>query len=370
MPRGKSMTGALAAGARGAVVGALLAICLGQLLGPSSAWAASLEPAAPVLRVDSVKGDLALGGRISVYVPGLRRYLDQTGRDARKFVLYLDGWRIDGITPQMTPGMDVLNYVVQRTDGSKAAWNALLGGPRAFTNSVSVSVGYDTEEVLASNADAVGLRVVQSPFWFWTFVVAFGLAFVGFLWLAWRTPIVKESSTVATESRPYSLGRVQMAFWFFAVLGSFIFIWMLTGAIPPLSESALALIGISAATALGARVADTTNAVALARKDPARAVAARARTSEGIVADLLMDADGYSFHRFQIAVWTIVLGVIFGWTVYTTLSMPEFGGTMLALMGISGGTYVGFKLQEAKAEPVMEPEPDPAPAPSGRKRKG
>jgi hypothetical protein len=65
--------------------------------------------------------------------------------------------------------------------------------------------------------------------------------------------------------------------------------------------------------------------------------------SQGFVNDLLNDNSGISFHRFQIVVWTIVLGIIFVESVYSRLAMPEFSGTLLALMGISSGTYLGFK---------------------------
>ena len=45
-------------------------------------------------------------------------------------------------------------------------------------------------------------------------------------------------------------------------------------------------------------------------------------------------------------VWTVVLGVMFVIEVYTNLQMPEFDSTLLTLMGISGGTYVGLKIPE------------------------
>ena len=45
-------------------------------------------------------------------------------------------------------------------------------------------------------------------------------------------------------------------------------------------------------------------------------------------------------------VWTIVLGVIFAWSVYRNMTMPEFDASLLTLMGISSGTYVGFKFPE------------------------
>ena len=68
----------------------------------------------------------------------------------------------------------------------------------------------------------------------------------------------------------------------------------------------------------------------------------------GFLRDVLSDGDGYSFHRFQICAWTLVLGGIFLSAVYNTLTMPEFSATMLGLMGISSGTYIGFKFPEQR----------------------
>jgi hypothetical protein len=67
--------------------------------------------------------------------------------------------------------------------------------------------------------------------------------------------------------------------------------------------------------------------------------------SAGLI-DLLRDGDGISFHRFQIVVWTIVLGIIFVRAVAIDLTMPEFDTTLLGLMGLSSGTYIGFKFPE------------------------
>jgi hypothetical protein len=67
--------------------------------------------------------------------------------------------------------------------------------------------------------------------------------------------------------------------------------------------------------------------------------------SAGLV-DMLRDGDGISFHRFQIVVWTVVLGIIFVRAVAKDLAMPEFDTTLLGLMGLSSGTYIGFKFPE------------------------
>ena len=74
--------------------------------------------------------------------------------------------------------------------------------------------------------------------------------------------------------------------------------------------------------------------------------AAQGGSSAGLLQDILSDATGYSLHRFQIVAWTAVLGVIFVASVYNTLKMPEFSTNLLALMGISAGTYIGFKFPE------------------------
>ena len=74
--------------------------------------------------------------------------------------------------------------------------------------------------------------------------------------------------------------------------------------------------------------------------------ATKQKPSQGFLDDILSDDDGISFHRFQIAAWTVVLIFVFIAKVYNDLSMPEFDGTLLALMGISGGTYIGFKLPD------------------------
>jgi hypothetical protein len=48
----------------------------------------------------------------------------------------------------------------------------------------------------------------------------------------------------------------------------------------------------------------------------------------------------------QMAVWTVVLVVVFVYAVKDNVLMPEFDATLLGLMGISSGTYVGFKFPE------------------------
>ncbi|HCN77968.1 MAG TPA: hypothetical protein DIT13_12345 [Verrucomicrobiales bacterium] len=62
--------------------------------------------------------------------------------------------------------------------------------------------------------------------------------------------------------------------------------------------------------------------------------------------DIISDASGPSFPRVQMMLWTLVLGAVFVKSVGTAFTMPEFDNTLLLLMGISNGTYLGFKMPE------------------------
>jgi hypothetical protein len=66
--------------------------------------------------------------------------------------------------------------------------------------------------------------------------------------------------------------------------------------------------------------------------------------------DLLQERNSVDFHRFQMMTWTVILGVVFAFGVFQQLAMPKFDTTLLILMGISNGTYLGFKWPTAKSE--------------------
>ncbi|MBN1931550.1 MAG: hypothetical protein JW786_08090 [Desulfobacterales bacterium] len=74
-------------------------------------------------------------------------------------------------------------------------------------------------------------------------------------------------------------------------------------------------------------------------------------TAQNWLSDLLTDANGISFHRLQMVIWTLVLGIVFIQQVLSNLALPDFDSTLLALMGISSGTYLGFKLPEQQPKP-------------------
>ena len=72
--------------------------------------------------------------------------------------------------------------------------------------------------------------------------------------------------------------------------------------------------------------------------------------SDSFFIDVLSDPSGnINIHRYQIFIWTIILGLVFIYKVLVTFKMPEFDTTLLALQGISSGTFLALKTQEKPA---------------------
>jgi len=229
--------------------------------------------------------------------------------------------------------------------------------------------------------------------------VLFFSALIAFFWLVKVTEILKDVSAPLRPDgqSPYSLARVQMAVWFFLIVAAWFLLFLVTKDIDTLTGSVLVLLGISAGTALGSAIMDAgttidaaerirnippdpnglgqrvkelrdslastrtrvtaSDAEREAKSEDVKRVAAALSLAESqqsflrlrpwlrATYDLLGDDGHISFHRFQVAVWTLVLGFVFVTRVLSELAMPEFSATMLGLMGISSGTYLGFKLK-------------------------
>lgn len=324
---------------------------------------------------------IALGYVVAVHVQNLARFLESTGTKCDKLTLFIHDVPIVGSQPDSCDLDDEhVRFTLLRDEESAAAWRLLFTEPWEFTNTVSLSVG--PHERLSWPSAVEELELVILPrFWVYVYFVGLVLAVVLFVWLARGTSLLRDRSENVAEGTlaPYSLARFQLAFWGLLVVAAYVFIWMITGELDTITGSVLALLGIGSGTALGAALIDqgkdeasAASAAAAASAAPAASAtvsgaageatvtaslpAAAAKpappakmTTRGFLKDVLSDERGISLHRFQLFVWTLVLGVIFCKVVYFTLQMPQFSATMLGLMGISSGTYLGLKMPEKTA---------------------
>ena len=376
---------------------------------PATSPATSPTLVAAHPKVVAVEGHLELDDIIRVDVEHFSEWA--ATHDVTKLVPFLNGRAIRGNYPEeIHPDRNRLHFHLEIRPENKELWTDLLGEPRGLRRPVTFTVGLESESPFDSiygQSNPLPLTVISPVYGvIGLLVVLFTL--VLFIWLARTTNLIREPGpAVPGKLRPYNLGRTQMAFWFFLIYVSYVVIWLITDSLDTITPSLLGLMGISAGTALGEALIDsgkdttqasqlrdftaekeslepsipelqsqisalnskptltpedTTNRDSLNKqlqdsrtrlaqlKQQLQAITppTTAGDSQGLLRDILRDGSGYSFHRFQIFAWSIVLGIIFLSAVYNSLAMPEFSTTLLGLMGISSGTYIGFKIPEQK----------------------
>jgi hypothetical protein len=236
---------------------------------------------------------------------------------------------------QTATALDVLPFylpadLVSKADPKDNPWLQLLQRPWN-SGPLTVSIGPTTGQ-WPSEATIPFERV--NVWWLIGWAVLFVFAIVLFVKYARTSGIIRDTGALpagVTGKKSFSLARTQMALWTFLVAGALVFIFLVTWNENTLTNGVLALIGISSGTTLLAATADGTNPTP--------------QVSQGFFTDLLTDGTDVSFHRYQMVLFTFILAVIFIVKVASNLVMPEFDSTLLGLMGISNGTYLGFKLQ-------------------------
>jgi hypothetical protein len=298
---------------------------------------------------------------ISVHVQNFSSLLKQTNQSCSGIVLFIDGSAIKGLEPHSCDlqGGHV-RYHLLRTPQSQEIWQMLLGSPSGYVRQVAISVGANDQFSIPSTVTSFELEIIPRGKLF-TFL---GIMFAGlltFVWLCRNRGLIRSGTPgVPVLKQPYNLSQFQMAFWFFLVVVSYVFIWLINDELDTITDSILGLLGIGAGTALGSALIDK-NKQPVA--DPSSSATppepGKSRESRGFLVDLLNDEGGLSLHRFQLFVWTLVLGVIFCAAVYKNLHMPEFSATLLGLMGLSSGTFLGFKVPEGR-KPVDQLVEQPA----------
>ena len=234
-----------------------------------------------------------------------------------------------------------MTFIIDRNVANREFWRPFLYDP-LFDPEVEMhlSAGLKGERPLPRVPNANTIVHVRKVYVDWTsgiFLATLLIFTIVLFYAARHTDMLRTGPAVDRVRQPYSLGRTQMAWWFFLVVISYTYIWLITGDQDTIPTSVLGLMGISSATALAAVFITPSGSTA-------------PRKSVGLWRDLAADDQGtVALDRLQIVVWTIILSGIFLKSVIWELTMPDFSATLLALMGISSGTYIGFQFPQAKS---------------------
>ncbi|HEV7667972.1 MAG TPA: hypothetical protein VGS22_05580 [Thermoanaerobaculia bacterium] len=337
-----------------------------------------------------MKGHVRLGERLSIKVSNLATLLAESEAKGKPITLFVNEVDTGLAATDIDRVNEKLVFRLLRTtdeEPTKALWSRLFREPFSQPQtSIHVTVGLHEGSSLdfASTTGRLILDKVRVTGWGWFWIVILVLTVATFLVLVGRTDILRNGPRLNSADpktvQPFSLGRSQMAWWFFLVIVSYVLIWLITGDRDTVPGSALILMGIAAATAFGAIAIDSTASArieaALKQLDDEKAALTSRSASAGISQDLKAAVDqrigdinraqvnvvqanrsksswlqdvltddigGVALHRFQVLMWTFVLGGVFIGSIMHALSMPDFSPTLLALMGISSTTYLGFK---------------------------
>ena len=223
-------------------------------------------PASPVV---------TLRDEIAVHVAGLDKLMarEKCSPSSGKVVLFLDGRPVLSATPYppVDPASEKLKFVLDRhevapdvtsRDAWREAWTHLLGRPSFDPRTLSVSVGLQNEYPIHSER-TVMLQTIP-PGWFWAWTVLLVLLVCIFLALAVRSDVLRDlgPQPASNNRKPYSLAKMQAAWWFFLILASYLFIGLVTGDYgATITGTVLSLMGISAATAVGSATIDVSRPV-------------------------------------------------------------------------------------------------------------
>jgi hypothetical protein len=225
-------------------------------------------------------------------------------------------------------------FVLSRDSEDEAmrkAWDALFHTRKTYDSELDVGLGFGGCGPWQVHSNLI---FVVAENYHVRLAVAVGvIILICGIYLACTTNILRDHGQ---SKNTFSLGRTQMMFWGMLVFATWAAVAVLTLSMEHIPAETLVLLGISAATGLGSVMIKPVPKVAAT--DPS--------VSKGFITDLITSDNAPDFHRVQILIWTLGLGIFFVVNVTQSLSMPVFSSTLLTLMGISNGTYLGFKSQE------------------------
>lgn len=344
-----------------------------RVLDARTVYTETAERLNKILSDEEFKPVLHMPGELFVFLDSgdiahLTARAESKGKRFSDVGLFLNGVFLNGASPRREPlplNIDMLRFTISFNELDAPKLNKILV-EQGYTH-ITVSVGFEDGEMMLSHWAIDILPTTTDRY----LALALALAMAAALFFAvTRTSMLKE------QGQGVSLGRTQMAWWTLLATWAYFYLYQFTGT-AQMTKSVVILMGISSATALAAVFIDRRKEEGKPEAVPPAPHADPPRRVHSFLSALLADpadpAQGPSVHRAQILLWTLIMTYVFLDSVIGRLVMPEFDNTVLALMGVSSGTYLGFKVPEkaggaapsspTAAAPAVLPTPPVAPAP-------
>jgi hypothetical protein len=237
-------------------------------------------------------------------------------------ILFIQRSPIHGLVHRCGKGTVAFDLAVNVKNRER--WHRILGGHWMRRN-VTVGLGANDQFPFETLVGTEPFRIVRP----WHMVLMIAIA----LLLLIAIVVVRRRTDTLD-----SLARIQIAVWLVVIALSYSYIWSITDETETITGSALALLGIGAGTAAGAAILKGTQRV------DAKTVISTLANAPAADVTPVESSGPRGLHALQAGAWTFVLAIVFLGAVFRSLEMPEFSGQVLAMAGLSGGTYVAFSL--------------------------
>lgn len=326
----------------------------------------------------------ALDSYLTLEVAGLVPYLrrneallraqgltpEQARAKANAFILYINDAPLVGLGPQSAYNLPVtstdtltkLIFHLTRSPSTYPYWSVVYSSPWQFMHPGKIGLGYPDRvitDIYPLEGQPVRIKLIR-PLALYVGFAAVALLAFAILRLGSRSRMLRDS-VPGIEVPPghqleFSLAKCQLAWWTFLVLSGYLLVYCVTGTMPTISTTTLALLGVSAGTA------GLSSALSKAPGTVSQAANGRVMPyfSRGWWTDIVSDDQGVSMHRLQQVGFTLLMGYLFVRTVYKTVALPEWTDNEILLLALSSATYLGLKSQEGTGSGAL-PAPQAAP---------
>src|SRR5205807_1993117 len=152
---------------------------------------------------------------------------------------------------------EYLSFHLEIDPDDRDAWVQILFEARQVPDH-KIPLGIGLKDNMQAFDSKVELALEVYPRYTFFIVGLLLMLLAATLILSARTDLLRDGtdSPVPPARLPYNLGRVQMAFWFYLVITAYLYVWLITGEYNTVTNSVLALIGISAGTGVAAVFVD------------------------------------------------------------------------------------------------------------------
>lgn len=292
------------------------------------------------------KNIVGLGEYIGLKVNNLNKLFSSEKNQNNSLVLYINNVPMHGIQPIfIDTNQNIVVFQLSRNDSTKKVWDLFYNSKSRmnFVKPVLINIGLNDKGAIKGQPGNIVLKLFNNA-WRWSMLIIYVAILIVLGFLAKKSNLLRDGKLSEIDPKTnkpklatYSLAKSQLAIWTLVIVGSIGYIFSTTGELPVISGSTWILLAISIGTTTGASI------IGFAPQN-----VAQLNESKNWLTDILSDNNGMSIHRFQMLVWTVFLVVYFICRVYMNLDLPQLGNELLALMGISNGTYLGLKISEDK----------------------